>query len=87
MEPEEDKKRKAGAAAVLQRLDERERRKELTDGEGGLSRRSRKEDLILNQYEQIIATEVIAPEDISVTFEGTSECVPGNGRFRLANNP
>ncbi|MCJ1284578.1 hypothetical protein MMC26_003911 [Xylographa opegraphella] len=69
MEPEEDKKRKAGAAAVLQRLDERERIKELADGEAGVPRRSRKEDLTLNQYEQIIATEVIAPEDISVTFE------------------
>ena len=70
MEPEEDKKRKASAAAVLQRLDERERIKELADGDGGIPRRSRKEDLALNQYEQIIATEVIAPEDISVTFEG-----------------
>ncbi|MCJ1479446.1 hypothetical protein MMC13_008132 [Lambiella insularis] len=69
MEPEEDKKRKAGATAVLQRLDERERMKELVGGEHGPQRRPRKEDLVLNQYEQIIASEVIAPEDIPVTFE------------------
>lgn len=72
MEPEEDKKRKAGAAAVLQKLDERERMKELVAGDDGLMRRSRKEDLVLNQYEQIIASEVIAPEDIPVSFEGTT---------------
>ena len=70
MEPEEDKKRKAGATAVLQQLDERERRKRLADGEVEPHRRSRKEDLVLNQYEQIIASEVIAPEDISVSFDG-----------------
>ena len=74
MEPEEDRKRKAGAAAVLQKLDERERIKKLADGEGAVPRRSRKEDLTLNQYEQIIASEVIAPEDISVTFEGKPPC-------------
>ena len=71
MEPEEDKKRKAGAAAVLQKLDERERIKELASGgDTGPARRSRKEDLVLNQYEQIIAGEVIAPEDIPISFDG-----------------
>jgi len=70
MEPEEDKKRKAGAAAVLQKLDDRERLKRLANGEAEPARRSRKEDLVLNQYEQVIASEVIAPEDISVSFDG-----------------
>ena len=71
MEPEEDKKRKAGAAAVLQKLDERERIKDLASGDLGAPQRSRKEDLVLNQYEQVIASEVIAPEDIPVSFDGT----------------
>lgn len=34
-------------------------------------KRLRKEDLALNQYEQAIAMEVVAPEDIPVSFEGT----------------
>ena len=33
-------------------------------------RRPRKEDLELNKYEQTIAMEVVAPEDIPVSFEG-----------------
>lgn len=70
MEPEEDKKRKAGAAAVLQKLDDRERLKRLANGEVEPARRSRKEDLVLNQYEQVIASEVIAPEDIALSFDG-----------------
>jgi hypothetical protein len=32
----------------------------------------RKEDLVLNQYENQIAMEVVAPEDIPVGFEGKS---------------
>jgi hypothetical protein len=35
-------------------------------------RRPRKEELQLNQYEQVISTELIAPEDITVSFDGTS---------------
>lgn len=74
MEPEEDKKRKEGAAAVLQKLDDRERLKRLANGEASPARRSRKEDLVLNQYEQVIASEVIAPEDIAVSFDGSCHC-------------
>lgn len=75
LEPEDEKKRKATAAAVMQRLDQREREKEIQDGEsfsrdGSRPRRARKEDIVLNQYEQVIAGEVIAPEDIAVAFEG-----------------
>ena len=36
-------------------------------------RQARKEDLVLNQYEQTIASEVIAPEDIALKFDGRSE--------------
>lgn len=60
--------RKATAAAVLRRLDRR-RSDEDSHTESGKSRRSRKEDLTLSQYEQIIAMDVVAPEDIPITFE------------------
>ena len=36
----------------------------------GRGRRPRKEDLELNQYEQMIAMDVVAPEDIAVMFDG-----------------
>ena len=57
----------------MQRLDRRDREKEKEDPlalDDSRPRRTHKEDLVLNQYEQIIAGEVIAPEDIAVTFEG-----------------
>ena len=65
-EGKEDKNRKLAAAAILRQLDPQEK-----DGEGNeKSRRPRKEDLILNQYEQLIAMDVVAPNDIAVSFEG-----------------
>ena len=70
LEPEDEKSRKAAAAAVMQRLDKRERDKNGPITEDGTYQRSRKEDLVLNQYEQVIASEVIAPEDIPVRFDG-----------------
>ncbi|CAF9924854.1 MAG: hypothetical protein GOMPHAMPRED_003738 [Gomphillus americanus] len=71
------KKRKATAAAVMQRIDQRERRvrAENDDFEETIHESNqallgpRKEDLVLNQYEQTIASEVVAPEDIAVGFE------------------
>ena len=58
--------RKLAAAAILRRLDPKDK-----DGESsGNSRRPRKEDVVLSQYEQMIAMDVVAPEDIPVTFEG-----------------
>lgn len=68
---QEQVNRKAAAAAVLRKLD----RKPSEDGahaDPGKPRRSRKEDLALNQYEQVIAMDVVAPEDIPVTFEGSA---------------
>ena len=59
--------RKSAAAAVLRRLDPHEAE---ANGGKGKQRRSRKEDLILNQYEQMVAMDVVAPEDIPVAFEG-----------------
>lgn len=63
--------RKAAAAAVLRRLD-RKPSEESPHSDNGRLRRSRKEDLVLNQYEQMIAMDVVAFEDIPVTFEGTA---------------
>ena len=74
LEPDDSKRRKAAAAAVLQRIDRREREKDNGDDGstdfGEAPRRSRKENLVLNQYEQTIASEVVAPEDIAVSFNG-----------------
>lgn len=59
--------RKSAAAAVLRRLDPHEA--DIHEERGG-QRRSRKEDLVLNQYEQMVAMDVVAPEDIPVAFDG-----------------
>ena len=72
MDPEDKKEqahRKSAAAAVLRRLDGPEIEGEHKD-EDASSHRTRKEDLELNQYEQMIAMEVVAPEDIPVSFDG-----------------
>ena len=50
----------------MQRLDRRDKARGDDDGD----HRIRKEDLVLSQYEQVIANEVIAPEDINVKFNG-----------------
>ncbi|KAL8943489.1 MAG: hypothetical protein Q9216_001024 [Gyalolechia sp. 2 TL-2023] len=65
---QEQVNRKATAAAVLRRLD-RKPSDEDSHTDSGRPRRSRKEDLTLNQYEQMIAMDVVAAEDIPVTFE------------------
>ena len=69
---DDPEKRKAAAAAVMQRIDRREQERSQGDAIDGVEShvRPRKEDLVLNQYEQMIAAEVVAPEDIAVGFEG-----------------
>ena len=65
-EGKEQTSRKLAAAAILRRLDPQEK-----DGDTNeKGRRPRKEDLVLTQYEQMIAMDVVAPDDIPVTFEG-----------------
>lgn len=66
-DPDWDQKEQARlkSAAILRRLDTPEKRDDETGSE---SKRSRKEDLKLTQYEQAIATDVVAPEDIPVSF-------------------
>ena len=75
LETEEEKEqanRKSAAAAVLRRLDplDEDKGDEGNQGTAAGTRRPRKEDLVLNQYEQIIAMDVVAPEDIPVQFDG-----------------
>ncbi|KAL4748526.1 hypothetical protein BDW72DRAFT_153676 [Aspergillus terricola var. indicus] len=59
----EEQQRKS--AAILRKLDGN--LDENTTGESG--RKTRKGDLVLNQYEQAIAMDVVAPEDIPVSFK------------------
>jgi len=54
--------------ANLRRLDGRPESENASEDTG--FRRPRKEELQLNQYEQVISTELIAPEDIAITFDG-----------------
>lgn len=76
VEDKDQAARKSAAAAVLRRLDTRDEDED-TKTDDGRSRRSRKEDLVLNQYEQMVAMDVVAPEDIPVTFEGTLRSFKG----------
>lgn len=73
-EKEQHEQARVKAAANLRRLDRL--RDDLDSGdEAGRrvdgSRRPRKEDFDLDQYESQIAMEVVAPEDIPVGFDGT----------------
>ena len=66
-EGKEQTSQKLAAAAILRRLDP-----QVIDGESNeKNRRPRKEDLVLTRYEQMIAMDVVAPEDIPVSFEGS----------------
>ena len=69
-DPEKEKNEKARqqAKAHLERLNRR-RRVELGD-EASDSRRGQIEDLVLNEYENLVAMEMVAPEDIHVGFDG-----------------
>ena len=66
----EQTEKKNAAAAILRRLEAADDDED-TNGTGS-RRRLGAESLDLNRYEQMIATEVVAPEDIPVTFEGMS---------------
>jgi len=75
-EKEQQEQARVKAAANLRRLG---RSKDDTESssEAGVReddtvfRGARKENLVLNQYENLIAMEVVAPEDIPVGFEGS----------------
>jgi ATPase family AAA domain-containing protein 1 len=62
-------KKKAAAAAILRRLDPVDNN-EGSKTDDGRNQRPRKQDIVLNQYEQLVAMDIVAPDDIPVTFEG-----------------
>ncbi len=65
-------------SAILKRLDWRNGGDgEKEDGGEQGDRRPRKEDLKLNQYEHVIASELVSPEDIPVSFEGRTIIIYG----------
>lgn len=70
-EKEKQERTKNQAKAHLERLSRRQQRvDELDDESGGARRGPRLEDLQLNEYENLIALEMVAPEDIPVGFDG-----------------
>jgi hypothetical protein len=72
-EKEQHEQARIRAAANLRRLD-KSRGDDDSDSENDRpkngAQRPKKEDLALNQYESLIAMEVVAPEDIPVGFDG-----------------
>jgi hypothetical protein len=86
-EKEQHEQARVKAAANLRRLD-RLRGGDGTEDEFGRgsdnSRRPRKEDMDLDQYESQIAMEVVAPEDIPVGFDGEPLSDPSLGPTDVA---
>ena len=71
-DPESQKKeeQRRKSAAILRRLDGPDSENDSPAKNAGRPRRrQRKEDLVLNQYEQTVAMDVVPPDDISVSFE------------------
>jgi ATPase family AAA domain-containing protein 1 len=72
-EKEQHEQARVKAAANLRRIDRLRGDSDSddeSDRDGRSTRRPRKEDLELDQYENQIAMELVAPEDIPVGFEG-----------------
>ncbi|KAL4918656.1 P-loop containing nucleoside triphosphate hydrolase protein [Aspergillus aurantiobrunneus] len=71
LDPESQKKeeQKRKSAAILRRLDGGDESDEARSDKGGKKSRPKRGDLVLNQYEQAIAMDVVAPDDIPVSFE------------------
>ncbi|KAL4787596.1 P-loop containing nucleoside triphosphate hydrolase protein [Aspergillus varians] len=70
-DPESQKKeeQKRKSAAILRKLDGGDESDGVISDKGGKRARPKRSDLALNQYEQAIAMDVVAPDDISVSFE------------------
>nr|KMM68621.1 hypothetical protein CPAG_04947 [Coccidioides posadasii RMSCC 3488] len=62
----EDAKRKS--AAILRRLDRGDDSDDSSSSRQKRPQKQKKQDLVLTQYEQAIAMDVVAPEDIPVSF-------------------
>ncbi|KAJ0422607.1 P-loop containing nucleoside triphosphate hydrolase protein [Aspergillus carlsbadensis] len=71
LDPESQKKeeQKRKSAAILRKLDGGDDSEDSTSGKGGKKSRPKRGDLALNQYEQAIAMDVVASDDIHVSFE------------------
>lgn len=73
-DPDKDKREQARikAKANLQRLQKSRNHEEGNEEDSSSSTRRgpRIEDLVLNEYENLVALEVVAPEDIPVGFDG-----------------
>ena len=74
-EKEQHEQARVKAAANLRRIDrlrkDSDSDEDVSERRRDRAQRSRKEDLELDQYENQIAMELVAPEDIPVGFEGT----------------
>lgn len=76
-DPDRDRKAQVEkkSNAILRRLDENEQK----NGTGG-----RLDKLVLSSYEKTILTEVVAPEDIHISFKGKDYSDYGNGWKRVS---
>lgn len=70
-DPDKEKHEQARrqAKAQLERLNRQRRSEDDADEDGGLRKGPRVEDLALNEYENLVALEMVAPEDIHVGFD------------------
>lgn len=75
-ESEKHEQAKRKAEAHLERLNRRKRKENVADGESIDSTRRRVDELALNEYESLVALEMVAPEDIHVGFNGMRFCSP-----------
>jgi SpoVK/Ycf46/Vps4 family AAA+-type ATPase len=84
MDPEAEKKQaaKEKSAAVLRRLDASGIRNDNQNQLDGASQ-AKREDLILTQYEQSIAMEVVHPDEIDVSFNGKPLIHPAAVQYKL----
>lgn len=71
-EKEQHEQARLKAVSNLRRLNQSKNVNSIDEFENdtGSSRRKAKEDLVLDQYENQIALEVVAPDDIPVGFDG-----------------
>ena len=72
-EKEKHEQSRKQAKAHLERLNRRRGENGAADGDPQNSKNGiNTEDLVLNEYENLIALEMVAPEDIHVGFDGMS---------------
>lgn len=71
-DPDKEKHEQARrqAKAHLERLNRRKNADGLESNENSSEDRAKVEDLVLNEYENLVALEMVAPEDIHVGFDG-----------------